>query len=71
MFALIGFGIFALLALAVGVLGIVVLRASVAFGSNQRSDFVCGWVLLAISAGMLYVAYENSPFSVVLKGAAT
>lgn len=68
MFALIGFGFFVMLALATGVLGLVVLRSAKAFGSTQRTDYVGGWILLAISAGMLYVAYEKSPFSIVLKG---
>lgn len=71
MFALIGFGVFVVLALATGALGFVALVGAGIFGSTHRGDYVCGWVLLAISAGMLYVAYENSPFSVVLKGAAT
>lgn len=69
MFALIGFGFFVMLALAAGVLGLVVLRSAKAFGSTQRTDYVGGWLLLAISAGLLYVAYENSPFSLVVKGA--
>lgn len=71
MFALIGFGFFVMLALATGVLGLVVLWSAKAFGSTQRTDYVGGWILLAISAGMLYVSYEKSPFSIVLKGAAT
>lgn len=59
--ALIGMGLYFL------VVGLILTFASTAFRGGLCKETLIGIFFLVLSAADFYVAYENSPFSVVLQ----